>query len=140
MEGLMLDALSTLTARQHLPNGAMDERAFRTVLSELADVSARITEADTDYDEGRIDRSRWIGRTDRLSTMRRKLEAQQRSLLARAETIDLPTGEPYNWWADLDAESRRRVARLLFQEVRVDPADNLGGRPDWNRIQIRWAG
>ena len=138
VSGLVVDALETSGLVERLSESTATQDLVR-LHGEIDHVIHRLDEADADYDEGRIDRQRWLKRSDRLSSQRRQLERQHSRLLDESQSAPLPDGNVRPWWDDLDAQQRRVISRLLFAEVRVDPAQNLGGLFDANRIHVSWA-
>lgn len=139
VEGLVVDVLSAPRALERFAVPDVDEEELARITDDLDDVALRFDEADRDYDDGHLDRARWLARTERLHSKKATLEAKRDRLLRSSTVGTLPDGDVQAWWSDLDPEHRRRVARLLFSGVVVNPSRNLGGKPDWDRIQVRWA-
>ena len=139
MEGLVVDLLSTPSALERFAAPDVDENELARIIDGLDDIAARVEEADRDYDDGHLDRARWLTRVERLRSKKATLEAQRDKLLRSSTAGTLPDGDVQTWWSDRDPEQRRRMARLLFSAVVVNPSRNLGGKPDWDRIQVTWA-
>lgn len=137
--GLVVDVLSAPSALERFAAPGVDEDELARIIAGLDNIALRVEEADRDYDDGHLDRARWLTRVERLRSKKATLEAQRDRLLRSSTAGMLPDGDVQTWWSDLDPEQRRRVARLLFSEVVVSPSRNLGGKPDWDRIQVRWA-
>jgi DNA invertase Pin-like site-specific DNA recombinase len=139
VEGLIVDVLSAPSALERFAAPDVDEEELARIIDGLDDIALRVEEADRDYDDGHLDRARWLTRIERLRFKDATLEAQRDKLLRSSTVSTLPDGDVQTWWSHLDPEQRRRVARLLFSEVVVNPSRRLGGKPDWERIQVRWA-
>jgi len=139
VEGLIVDVLSAPSALERFAAPDVDEVELAGIIDGLDNVALRIEEADRDYDDGHLDRSRWLMRVERLRFKNATLEAQRDKILRSSTVGTLPDGDVSAWWSDLDPEQRRRVTRLLFSKVVVNPSRNLGGKPDWDRIQVVWA-
>jgi len=139
VEGLIVDLLSAPSALERFAAPDVDEVELARIIDGLDNVALRIEEADRDYDDGHLDRSRWLMRVERLRSKKASLEAQRDKLLRSSTVGTLPDGDVSAWWSDLDPEHRRHVTRLLFSKVVVNPSRNLGGKPDWDRIQVVWA-
>ena len=88
----------------------------------------KLDEADRDYEGDVLDRGRWLARVERLVSNVKELEARRDRRLRSATAVELPSGEVAPWWEALEPEMKRKAARLLFSEVVVAPARNLGGQ------------
>ena len=139
VEGLIVDVLSEPSTLERFAAPDVDEDELARISDGLDDIAVRLGEADRDYDDGHLDRGRWLARVERLRSKKARLEVQRDKLLRSSSVATLPDGDVQAWWSDLDPERRRRVAHLLFSQIVVNPSRNLGGKPDWDRIQVSWA-
>ena len=139
IKGLILDVLSEESAKGRFTTQDVDTHELESIETALEALRWKLDEADRDHEADLLDRSRWLARTERFRAKQKALETQRDRLLRAATVVALPEGDLLSWWDSLEPETKREVVRLLFSSVIVNPAQNLGGRPDWDRIKVRWA-